>query len=228
MIPPEFPYLKKFIKSGPNPSTSSNQNQAQTLSPAFSSTIIFGFFSNTSSFIGQLLVVLFLLYFLLVAEDLYTRKLIEVLPHLAEKKNAVVIMRSIKEQISIYLLTKSILNVGLAVALCIALFFLKMPNPIIWGIIGGILEFIPYIGVLIGSIAIAIGSILTFNDSLHMILVPLSFFLISSFEGNVLTPYFLGHNLSIHPVYYFHSHHCLGMDMGSSWRFFCCTFNFRL
>lgn len=195
--------FKKFSNLSEQAPSVPEDQKAIEPSSLSSTQLIIGLFSNTGFFIMQLLVTIFLLYFLLVSQDFFLRNLVEILPHLRAKKEAIVIMRSIKEQISIYLVTKTLLNVGLGLVLSVVLFMLNMPNPILWGIVGGLLEFIPYLGVSVGTIAILFSSVLIFDDTFHIIMIPLAFFLISSFEGNVLTPYFLGRSLSLHPVIIF-------------------------
>ena len=160
-------------------------------------------FTNTWEFFIQLALVTILLYFLLASSDFFLRKLVELVPKLAEKKEAVIIFREIEKKIFSFLFVKVLTCAGLAVVISFAMFLLKMPHPIVWGVLAGIVEFIPYIGVLIGTAIITFSALLTFDTLTHVLLVALVFFSICSIEGNIVFPLILSRNLILHPVIVF-------------------------
>lgn len=157
-------------------------------------------FNNTRYFFTQLIIILILLYFLLVSEDFFLRKLIEVIPHLAEKKDMVNIAHEINHKISVFLMVKIIASMMSAGAISLMLVVFHMPHPFLWGVTAGLLQFIPYVGILIGTIAIGLASILTFDTVSHIILIPTIFFLIASFVGNFIEPVLLSRNLTLNPI----------------------------
>lgn len=160
-------------------------------------------FTSTSEFFIQLTVVLFVLYFLLASGDFFMKKTVEILPTLRKKKEAIIIAREIRGEINSFLLIKTLTGIGLAIVLAIVMYFLKMPSPILWGVLAGLLEFIPYIGVTIGTLFCAITSLFVFNTPLEIVLPPLSFFLITSLTGNFFVPLILSKSLTLHPVIIF-------------------------
>jgi predicted PurR-regulated permease PerM len=160
-------------------------------------------FTSTESFFAQLGVIFFILYFLLASGDFFLKKTIEIQPTLQKKKETVLIAKDIKKQISNFLYVKTITGIGLAVVISIVMYFLKMPTPIFWGLLAGLLEFIPYIGVVIGTILCGITSLLVFNDATEILLPPISFFSITSMTGNFIVPLILSRSLTLHPVIIF-------------------------
>ena len=78
-------------------------------SPAWIKEALFG---GTTAFLSEAVVVIVLLYFLLASGDLFLRKLIKVLPTFKDKKRAVEIAREIESNISTYLFTVTLINVG--------------------------------------------------------------------------------------------------------------------
>jgi predicted PurR-regulated permease PerM len=76
-------------------------------------------FAGTRSFTSGLFTTVMFLYFLLVAGDSFLRRLVEVLPRFASKRQAVDISQQIGRDISAYLLTITLMNalVGAATAL---------------------------------------------------------------------------------------------------------------
>jgi predicted PurR-regulated permease PerM len=160
-------------------------------------------FTSTSEFFIQLIIILFILYFLLASGDFFMKKTVEILPTLQRKKEAIIIAREITGQITSFLLIKTLTGISLAIVLTIVMYFLKMPSPILWGVLAGLLEFIPYAGVTIGTFFCAITSLFVFNKPIEIIFPPLSFFLITSLAGNFFVPLILSKSLTLHPVIIF-------------------------
>ncbi|HVV67492.1 MAG TPA: AI-2E family transporter [Gammaproteobacteria bacterium] len=157
-------------------------------------------FTNTWEFFIELGMVVIFLYFLLASHDFILYKLIRLLPYYSEKKEAVIIIRQIEQKISYFLFIKIITSIGLAIVIALAMFLLQMPHPLVWGILAGFLEFIPYIGVLIGTTAVTFSSLLIFDSFSHILLVPVVFFAICSIEGNFVLPIVLNRGLILHPL----------------------------
>lgn len=160
-------------------------------------------FTSTSEFFMQIILIFFILYFLLASGDFFLKKTVEILPTLKDKKEAIIISREIKNEITNFLLIKTWTGLGLAVVLTVAMYFLKMPLPILWGVLAALLEFIPYVGVLVGTIICAITSLMVF-DTVHQILLPpLCFYVITSITGNFFVPLIMSRSLTLHPVIIF-------------------------
>jgi len=155
---------------------------------------------STQRAIAFLLEVIILLYFLLAAGDLFLAKLIKVLPHLQDKLKAVHIARETEAAVSTYLLANLATNVGEGVVLAGALWLLDMPNPILWGVLAAVLEFIPYLGALVVVVVLGIAGLATFPDTGHALAVPGVFLLINFVQANFATPLLLSGRLSLNPV----------------------------
>jgi predicted PurR-regulated permease PerM len=152
------------------------------------------------SFGSTALVMLVLLYFMLASDDLFLRKLVKVLPRLDDKKRAVEVARQIENDVSRHLLAITVINLALGAATAVALYFVGMPNPILWGVVGALLNYIPYIGPLIGSAIVGAAAFLTFEEPGRVLLVVAIFLVLTSLEGNLLTPLLLGRHLALNPL----------------------------
>ncbi|HEU5218148.1 MAG TPA: AI-2E family transporter, partial [Gemmatimonadales bacterium] len=141
-----------------------------------------------------------LLYFLLAAGDLFLTKLIKVLPHLNDKLKAVRIAREMESAVSAYLLTNLATNVGEGIVLAGALWLLDLPNPLLWGVLAALLEFIPYLGAAVIVVVLGIAGLGTFPVVTHALAVPGVFLLINFVQANIATPLLLSHRLSLNPV----------------------------
>jgi predicted PurR-regulated permease PerM len=157
-------------------------------------------FGTTQRLVAGMIQVIILLYFLLAAGDLFLQKLVKVLPQVEDKKTAVQIARKTEASISTYLLTAAAVNVGEGVVVTIAMYMLGMPNPLLWGVMVVVLEFIPYIGAA-AMVAILTLVALTVYDSVgRALLVPAVFIAINLVQGNLISPLLLGHRLTLNPV----------------------------
>jgi len=105
---------------------------------------------GTASFIagmGQLVVVIALVYFLLVAGDSFRRTLIRISGDtLTKKKITVQILDEIDLQIQRYLLVQIVSSAVLALVAWVAFAWIGLDNALFWACFGGVLHLIPYAG----------------------------------------------------------------------------------
>jgi predicted PurR-regulated permease PerM len=157
----------------------------------------------TPHVIFGLLVFLVLGYFLLASGDLFLRKLVRILPTFEDKKRAVEIARRLQSDVSQYLLTITLINAGLGVAVGIAMALVGMPTPFLWGTLAGVLNFVPYVGPVACGIVIALSSLLTFDALGQALIAPGVFVVLTTLEGYVVAPAILGHRLTLNTVVLF-------------------------
>jgi predicted PurR-regulated permease PerM len=158
------------------------------------------FFTQGPEFVASAVVMLILLYFLLAYDGVFLTKIIRITPRLGDKKRAVSIMREIEIQISRYLLTITGINICLGIAVGTAVHFLGMRNPIMWGVMVAMLNFVPYLGAVTGIICMTLGAVLSFDSLGHALIIPASYLVIAVLEGNFITPMVLGRSLTLNPV----------------------------
>lgn len=144
-----------------------------------------------------------LLYFLLAAGDLFLRKLVKVMPTLADKRRAVAAAHAIQDDMAAYLFTITCINAGLGVATGVAMYLLGMPSPALWGAMVAILNYVPYLGPLVSLIILTIVAAITFESTAQMIAAPAVFFALTLIEGQVLMPIMTGRRLLLNPVVIF-------------------------
>jgi len=105
---------------------------------------------GTASFIagmGQLVVVIALVYFLLVAGDSFRRTLIRISgDSLTKNKITVQILDQIDRQVQRYLLVQLVSSALLALLAWVAFSWIGLNNALFWACVGGVLHLIPYVG----------------------------------------------------------------------------------
>ncbi|CAN5474450.1 AI-2E family transporter [soil metagenome] len=156
--------------------------------------------SQTPEFLISALTMLILLYFMLAYDGVFLGKMIKLMPTLSDKKRAVSIAQEVQAQVSRYLFTVTLINGCLGIAVGTAVGLLGLPNPIMWGAMVALLNFIPYLGALTGIICMTLGAVLSFDSLGYALLFPASYFVIASLEGNFITPVVMGRSLTLNPV----------------------------
>jgi len=154
-----------------------------------------------ASLLGQVVIVMFLTYFLLISGDTFRRKLVKIAgPGLAEKRLTVQALDEINAQIQRYLIVQLLASVavGLATGICFALLGLK--HAIVWGIAAGVLNMVPYVGNIAVTAAAALVAFLQFGETRMALVVAGSSMLINTIEGYLIVPWVTSKASSMNPV----------------------------
>jgi predicted PurR-regulated permease PerM len=157
-------------------------------------------FGSTQLFVAGALEMLVLLYFLLAVGDLFLQKLIRVLPQFKDKKTAVAIARETEASVSTYLFTVTLVNLALGTVVSIVMFAVGMPNPMLWGTLAALAEFIPYLGSTALLATLTLAGLVTFPNVGHALLVPGSYLAVNIIQANFISPVILGRRLTLNPV----------------------------
>jgi predicted PurR-regulated permease PerM len=160
-------------------------------------------FAGTRDAVATLAVVFVLLYFVLSSGNLFLRKLIKVLPRFEDKKKAVQVAQKVERQISLYLASITLINSALGVAVGITMYFIGMPNPVLWGFMAATFNFVPYLGAMVGVGIVTLVAYVTFQDIGWALLTGGAYLSLTALEGNFVTPTFLAKRLTLNPVVVF-------------------------
>jgi predicted PurR-regulated permease PerM len=156
-------------------------------------------FSGTRFMLVGLGTTVVLLFFLLVSGDLFLRRLVEILPTFSNKKQAVEISREIENNISTYLATISLMNLGVGILTGIATYFCGLSDPILWGSVAFLLNFVPILGPLCGVAILFLAGLLTF-DPLWQAALPAGIYLLLHTIEETVTPMLLARRFTLNPV----------------------------
>ncbi len=152
-------------------------------------------------FIGQFTMILFLVYFLLMTGDLYKRKLVKIAgPTLSKKKVTVQILDEINQQIESFMKTLVLTSVVVAVATGAVLWWFGIENYMVWGLLAGLFNSIPYLGPVLVTGGLGVVAFMQFDDLLKTSYVCGAVLAITSIEGYLLTPQLMGRAAQMNPV----------------------------
>jgi predicted PurR-regulated permease PerM len=145
-------------------------------------------------------ITLILALFLLSSGTLFYEKIIQSFDLMSDKKKALRVVYDVEREISRYLLTIAIINSCLGVAIGTGLWLIGVPDPLVWGIAAALLNFLPYVGALIGIVLVAIISLLSFQSLGYAAIAPAFYFACTVIEGQFLTPMIVGRRLELNSV----------------------------
>ena len=144
------------------------------------------------------LVVVFVIFMLLQREDLRDRILR--LVGASDVARATEAMDDAAKRISRYLLMQLIINVLYGIPVGIGLYFLGVPNPILWGLFATVLRFVPYLGPVIAALVpIALSFAVAPGWTTPLLTIAL-FVTLELFSNNVLEPWLYGSSTGLSPV----------------------------
>ena len=143
--------------------------------------------------VNQLIMILFLTYFILLSDKLLRRKFVELAgPTLSKKKVTVGIIDEISSQIGRFLLVQIFTSIVVGVATWAMLAYIGLDQAALWGLLAGVFNSIPYYGPIIVSGGLSLVAFLQFGTFYMMILVAGISLVITSLEGWLLTPMLMG------------------------------------
>jgi len=156
------------------------------------------------AFASQLIMVLFLAYFMLASGDSFRRKLVKIAgPTLGRKKITLRVLDKISEQVQRYLMVQIFTSILVGVATWLAFLWIGLEHAAVWGIVAGVLKLIPYLGPVVVCAGTALVAFLQFGTINMMLLVSGISLIITSLEGYLLTPWLTGRAIRMSPVVVF-------------------------
>jgi predicted PurR-regulated permease PerM len=154
-----------------------------------------------ASLIGQITVVTFLTYFMLLSGDTYRRKLVKITgPTFTNKKITVQALDEITGQIQRYLLVQLLAAIVVGVTTGLSFWALGLKHAAIWGFAAGALNLIPYIGSILVTGAAGMAAFVQFGE-INMVLAVVGVSLvINTLEGNLIVPWLTSKAGRMNPV----------------------------
>ncbi|MGH8156239.1 MAG: AI-2E family transporter, partial [Rhodanobacteraceae bacterium] len=148
---------------------------------------------------ATLTVILLVLFFLTYGDRMRAR-LVTASPTFSYRRTTARVVRNIQIEISRYLFTVTVINVCLGAATAAVLWALKMPDPLLWGGVATLFNYVPYVGATATTLLLLVVGLLNFSSPLHALGPAACFVCMGAMEGSVITPTIMGHRLRLSPV----------------------------
>ena len=183
--------VEDFGATGPSPNAAA---------PALGSTLLTKLFTGTRNFTSGFFTTVLFLFFLLVSGDIFLHRLVEILPRFRSKRQVVEISQQIERDISAYLVTITIMNAVVGIAMALAMWLTGVGDPILWGTVAFLLNYVPILGTALGVLIFLLAGLLT-HDTLWQALLPAGlYFGFHLIEGETVTPMLLARRFTLNPV----------------------------
>ena len=149
---------------------------------------------------GAAFTTLVALFFILISGETFLRRLVEIVPRFQDKRQLVDISQEIESDLSAYLGTITMMNVAVGVATGAVAAFCGLGDPLLWGTLAFLLNYVPILGPTAGVIMFFVAGIVTL-DPLWLAFVPAGLYiLIHVAEGETITPMLLARRFTVNPV----------------------------
>lgn len=136
-----------------------------------------------------------LTFFLLASEHWMIATSVAAIPRRRTRALVLAGVRAAEREIARFVGALAIVNLGVAIVTAITMWWLALPNPVLWGVVAGALNFIPYLGPVMTCALLGLAGIVTFDTASAMLAPPLAFITIHAIESNLVSPWFVGKRL---------------------------------
>ena len=198
-----FDQLQHLMQSGGGQPSGGGGGQAQQVTvqqPSNLGGVGMQILSGTRAALGQVLILLMVLFFTLSYGDTLLRSLVEIMPSFGDKRRVVDIAREVERNISGYLVTITVMNVLVGIANGVSMWALGMPDPLLWGTLAFLLNYIPILGPVTGIVIFFFVGLLTSPSIGHALLPPAIYLGVHVVEGETVTPMLLARRFTLNPI----------------------------
>ena len=186
-----FRQVEDFGETTPSPNAAAS---------ASGPTLLTNLFRGTRHFASGFFTTVLFLFFLLVSGDIFLHRLVEILPRFKSKRQVVEISQQIESDVSAYLVTITIMNAAVGIAVGLAMWLTGVGDPILWGTVAFLLNYVPILGTAVGVLIFLLAGLLT-HETLWQALVPAGLYIgFHLIEGETVTPMLLARRFTLNPV----------------------------
>lgn len=149
--------------------------------------------------LANLLLLPVVTFYLLRDWHILLARLHELLPRRIEPE-AVKLIGAVDEVLGAFFRGQLLVMLALGVIYTAGLWLVGLDLALLIGMLAGLVSFVPYLGLIVGVVAVGIAALLQFRELLPLVYVLAVFGVAQLLEGMVLTPWLLGERIGLHPV----------------------------
>lgn len=153
--------------------------------------------------LGQIVVFFATLLFFLAGREGLRRRFVSFWGNRQARLDALNFLGDMERSLAGYFAVITVINLVLGILLAGVAWIVGLPNPIIWGILGFILNFLPYIGPAVTIIMLFAVGLMVFESLVQALAAPVFYLVASVIEGEFVTPSIVGMRLALSPLLVF-------------------------
>ena len=150
--------------------------------------------------IGQIFIFFGTLFFFLLGRARLRHVIVILFENHDSRLRTLKIINDVERNLTNYLSVVAVINFVVGLGACLIAYFIGLPNPVAWGVLAFILNFIPYIGALIMEAVLLAVGLVTFPTLIQALIAPVLYFGFTTLEGHFITPSIMGRRLALNPL----------------------------
>jgi len=150
--------------------------------------------------VAQLTLFFVTLIFFLATQMDFRRYVVSFFATRDAKLRFIRIANDIEDNLASYVAIMTIINFGLGMMVAAGAWLFGFPNPIIFGILAMVLNYMPYVGAACMTVILLGVGLVTFPSLGYALAPPIGFVALATIEGQFITPTVLGHRLTLNPL----------------------------
>lgn len=163
------------------------------------SNIVGGIYAIVTPAVSQAILFLGALVFYLIYQKKIKARSVLILPSREARLTALRILSEIEKNTTVYFGTFTIVNICLGIVTTGLAWLVGLPNPMLWGLLAAIVNYVPYIGVAIMVVVLFAVGLFSFPTVPAALIAPLAYIGITTIEGHFLTPAIMGRKMTLNP-----------------------------
>lgn len=150
--------------------------------------------------LGQLLIFFVALFFMLLGRRQLRHVFVRFFAHHEARLRTLKIMNDVERNLTSYLSVVAVINASVGIGAGLIAAAVGLPDPVAWGVLGFVLNFLPYIGAGIMELGMFLVGLVTFPSFAHAAIAPLLYIGMAMVEGQFLMPGLVGRRLTLNPL----------------------------
>ncbi len=153
--------------------------------------------------IGQLIIFFGALFFMLLGRSRLRHETVALFRTRHGRLRALKILNDIERNLTGYLSVVAVINLSMGVLGGLIAWAVGLPDPLAWGVLAFVLNFIPYLGSLLMEGAMFMVGLVAFPTLTHALIAPLLYLACATLEGEIVTPSVVGRKFTLNPLLVF-------------------------
>jgi predicted PurR-regulated permease PerM len=159
--------------------------------------------SVTRSALVSLLTVVIITLFLLAGGPPMLARMSASLAHDLPSAHMLKVIDAVRHEVGRYYGSIALINLGLGLVTALVMLLLGMPNPLLWGVVAALLNFVPYVGSATTLVLLTIVAFVSFDTVGRVLAVPGCYIALATLEGQIVQPLVVGRRLELNPIIVF-------------------------
>lgn len=156
--------------------------------------------ASTQDWLIAVLTVLVVTYFLLAAGPSLLVKIEAALGPRTLNTRLLRLAAAISDDLSRYFATVTAINLALGIATTATMYWLGMPNPLLWGVVAFVLNYVPYAGSAATLVLLTVVALVSFDGLGRPLAVAGCYLFLTTIEGQIVQPILVGRRLDVSPL----------------------------